>query len=56
MVQNMRTIRRKKQRRFLTPLLFIFNLFLWGSAINLWMQDEDAPPQMMGNFIIVPEI
>jgi len=47
MVQDMRKIRRKKERRYLTPLLFILNLFLWGSVIHLWRQDVDAPPQSM---------
>jgi len=49
MVQDMRKLRRKKERRFLTPLLFILNLFLWGSAIHLWMQDVDAPPQTVNS-------
>ena len=56
MVQDMRKIRRKKERRFLTPLLFILNLFLWGSAINLWMQDIDIPPQTADNFAVAVEI
>ena len=56
MVQDMRKIRRKKERRYLTPLLFILNLFLWGSAIYLWMQDVDRPPQMVDNFAVEAEI
>ena len=41
----MRKIKRKKSRRILTPLLFIFNVLLWVSVIYLWTQDVDLPPQ-----------
>ena len=56
MVQDMRKIRRKKERRYLAPLLFVLNLFLWGSAINLWIQSVDRPPKTTENFAIAAEI
>jgi len=56
MVQNMRKIKRKKERRYLTPLLFILNLILWGSAVNFWMRDVDRPPQTSDNFAVSGEI
>ena len=52
----MRKIRRKKERRYLTPLLFILNLFLWGSAIYLWMQEVDRPPHTSNDFVVASEI
>jgi len=40
----------------LTPLLFILNLFLWGGAINLWMQEVDVPPQTADSFTVAVNI
>jgi len=56
MVQDMRKIKKKKERRYLTLLLFILNVFLWGSAIYLWMQNIDTPPQTSDNFAVAAEI
>ena len=56
MVQDMRKIRRKKERRYLTPLLFIFNVPLWGVAIYLWGRDIDLPPLVTTDFVIEAEI
>lgn len=44
MVQDMRHVENKKKRRISIPLLFVLNIFLWGSAIYLWMQDRDVSP------------
>ena len=52
----MRKIKRKKERRYLTPLLFILNVFIWGIAIHLWMQDIDVPPQITDNFAVAADI
>ena len=56
MVQDMRKIRRKKQRRYLTPLLFIFNVVLWTAALYLWGQDIDIPPETTDIFAIEANI
>jgi len=56
MVQDMRKIKKKKERRYLTLFLFILNVFLWGSAIYLWLQNVDTPPQIAGNFAGVAEV
>ena len=40
----------------MTPLLFILNLFLWGGAINLWLQEVDLPPQTTDNFTVAVDI
>jgi len=45
MVREMRQTKKKKGR-YLTPLLFILNVFIWGIAIYLWMRDIDVLPQM----------
>ena len=56
MVQDMRKVNRKKERRYLVPLLFILNVFLWGSAIYLWLQNVDMPPSVTDNFAVAAEI
>lgn len=56
MVQNMRKMNRKKESRILLPLLLILNVLLWGSALYLWLQDTDVPPQTTTNFATAAEI
>jgi len=49
MIQEMRQTKQKKKGRYLTPLLFILNVFIWGIAIYLWTRDIDVSPQMTDN-------
>ena len=57
MVQKMRQNRNsKKEKCYLTSFLLILNVFLWGSAIYLWLQDHEPAPTVAGQFTYEQEI
>ena len=56
MVRKLREEKPKKKGQFFTILLFIFNVFLWGSAIYLWRQAVDLPPSVREDFATGVEV
>lgn len=47
---------KKKESRGLLSLLIILNVFLWGGALYLWLQDTDLPPPTTDHFATAMEI